>query len=300
MAAPEIVDAHMHLWDLAQNYYPWLCDEPAAPHRYGDPAPIRRSFLPHNYRSISAKQNIVATVHVEAEWDPADPLGETRWLQGITREHGIPDVIVAQAWLDRDDVNEVLAAQAAFDNVRGVRHKPRTSASPEIIERGAAGSMDDPKWRAGFALLESFGLSFDLQTCYWHLPEAAELAADFPGTQIIVNSAGFPTDRSTHGLASWRAGMAALARCDNVAVKISGLGLNGGGWSVAANQRIVLDTIELFGTDRVMFGSNFPPDSLATDFDTIFSGFVEIVGGLTAAEQGKLLAGNARRIYRIE
>ena len=132
MAAPEIVDAHMHLWDLAQNYYPWLCDEPAAPHRYGDPAPIHRSFLPHNYRSISAKQNIVATVHVEAEW------------------------------------------------------------------------------------------------------------------------------------------------------------------------RIVLDTIELFGTDRVMFGSNFPPDSLATDFDTIFSGFVEIVGGLTAAEQGKLLAGNARRIYRIE
>ena len=89
-------------------------------------------------------------------------------------------------------------------------------------------------------------------------------------------------------------------RARTLAVKIPGLGLNGGGWSVAANQRIVLDTIELFGTDRVMFGSNFPPDSLATDFDTIFSGFVEIVGGLTAAEQSKLLAGNARRIYGIE
>ena len=94
--------------------------------------------------------------------------------------------------------------------------------------------------------------------------------------------------------------MAALARCDNVAVKTSGLGLNGGGWSVTANRPIVLTTTDLFGTNRVMFGSNFPPDRLATDFETIFSGFAEIIGELAAVEQGKLLAGNARRIYGIE
>ncbi|MDA0261027.1 MAG: amidohydrolase family protein, partial [Proteobacteria bacterium] len=277
MSPPEIIDAHMHLWDLERNYYPWLCDEPAQPHRYGDPTPIRRTFLPPDYLAAAANQTVVATVHVEAEWNPADPIGETRWLYKMIGAHGLPSVIVAQAWLDHEDAEAVLAAQAAFPLVRGIRHKPRTSLTPQTREPGAPGSMGDRQWRAGFALLEKYGLSFDLQTNYWHLPEAAELAADFPGTQIIVRSAGFPTDRRPAGLASWRRSMAAVAAHPNVAVKISGLGLTGGTWSVDANRLIVLQTIEMFGTDRVMFGCNFPPDSLAANFDTIFDGYAEII-----------------------
>ena len=300
MRAAEIVDAHMHLWDLERNYYPWLCDEPAGPHRYGDPSPIRRTFLPPDYRSVAASQNVVATVHVEAEWNPADPVGETRWLQDMIGAHGLPSVIVAQVWLDRDDVEDVLAAQAAFPMVRGIRHKPRTSTTPQTSAPGEPGSMGDPTWRAGFALLEKYGLSFDLQINYWHLHEAADLAADFPGIQIIVSSAGFPTDRSEQGLEGWRQAMAAAAAHPNVAVKISGLGLNGGTWSVDMNRPIVLATIEMFGTDRVMFGSNFPPDSLAADFDTIFDGYAKIVADLESAERVKLFRDNARRIYRMD
>jgi predicted TIM-barrel fold metal-dependent hydrolase len=300
MSAAEIVDAHMHLWDLERNYYPWLCDEPAGPHRYGDSTPIRRTFLPPDYLSVTANQNVVATVHVEAEWNPADPVGETRWLEEMIGAHGVPSVIVAQGWLDRDDAEAILAVQASFPGVRGIRHKPRTSATPRTSTPGAAGSMGDPKWRAGFALLERFGLSFDLQTNYWHLHEAADLAADFPGTQIIVSSAGFPTDRSTAGLDGWRESMAAVAAQPNVGVKISGLGLTGGTWSLDANRSIVLATIDMFGTDRVMFGSNFPPDSLAADFDTIFDGYAEIVADLGSAERIKLFRDNARRIYRID
>ena len=268
--------------------------------RAGRAAPIRRTFLPPDYRSVTANQNVVATVHVEAEWNPADPVGETRWLQDMIGAHGLPSVIVAQAWLDRDDVEDVLAAQAAFPMVRGIRHKPRTSATPQTSEPGGPGSMGDPTWRAGFALLEKYGLSFDLQTNYWHLHEAADLAADFPGVQIIVSSAGFPTDRSEQGLEGWRQAMAAAAAHPNVAVKISGLGLNGGTWSVDMNRPIVLATIEMFGTNRVMFGSNFPPDSLAADFDTIFDGYAEIVTDLGANERLKLFRDNARRIYRID
>ena len=113
--------------------------------------------------------------------------------------------------------------------------------------------------------------------------EAAQLARDFRRTQIILNHAGLPADRSARGLAGWRAAMQTLAAEPNVAVKISGLGQPGQPWTVAANGPIVRDIIAIFGVDRCMFASNFPVDSLCADFDTIFAGFKTIVADMTRA-----------------
>ena len=159
--------------------------------------------------------------------------------------------------------------------------------------------MGDPAWRRGYAMLAPNGLSFDLQTPWWHLPEARRLADDFPGTQIILNHTGLPSDRSSAGLAAWRSAMRLLSGAPNVAVKISGLGQAGKPWSVAANRAIVRDTIELFGSDRCMFASNFPVDSLVAGFGTIFSGFAEIVSDLPEPAQAALFHGNAMRLYRM-
>ena len=101
-----IVDAHHHFWDLQSNYHPWLCDEPLIPQRYGDYRPIRRSYMPEDYARDTSAFDVVASVYVETEWDPADPIGETRWIDAIADRHGLPSVVVAQAWLDRDDVAE--------------------------------------------------------------------------------------------------------------------------------------------------------------------------------------------------
>jgi predicted TIM-barrel fold metal-dependent hydrolase len=299
MSALAIVDAHQHFWDLDRNYHPWLCDRPMIPFRYGDYGAIRRSYLPPDYRRDTHAFDVVATVHVEAEWNPADPVGETRWLQGLVEEFNLPSAVVAQAWLDRDDVTEVLAAQAAFSRVRGIRHKPRTAATPGDLNPGAPGSMGDPRWREGYALLEQHGLSFDLQAPWWHLREAAELARDFPGVQMILDHTGLPADRSDEGLDGWRQSMALLSEQPNVAVKISGLGVPGQAWTVQANRRMVLDTIDIFGVERCMFASNFPVDSLVADFETIYRGFMRIVEHYPARDQRGLLCDNARRIYRI-
>jgi predicted TIM-barrel fold metal-dependent hydrolase len=295
-----IVDAHQHFWDLERNYLPWLCDEPAIPFRYGDYRALRRNYLPPDYLRDSARQNVVKTVHVETEWDPADPVGETRWLQEIIGASGMPHAIVAQARLDREDVEAVLAGHVAYQQVRGIRHKPRAAATPDRVERGAAGSMGDPRWRRGYALLARYGLSFDLQTPWWHLAEAAELARDFPDIQIILNHTGLPADRSEERLAGWRQAMQALAKEPNVACKISGLGQAGRPWTVESNRPVVLDTIEIFGVERCMFASNFPVDSLIADFDTIFAGFKAIVSGSSAAEQAALFHDNAVRFYRLD
>ncbi len=292
-----IVDAHQHFWDPALNYYPWLCDEPPIAFRYGDYRALRRRYLPPDYRADAAPIRVEKSVYVEAEWDPADPVDEMQYISSLRQAHGLPTVAVAQAWLDAADVSSVLERQAVFPFVRSVRHKPRANKSPAD---GEPGGMTDARWRNGYALLAPHGLSFDLQTPWWHLSEAAQLAADFPDTQIVLNHTGLPADRSPDGISGWKRAMAALAACPNVAVKISGLGEMGRPWTVSSNRDIVRTVIDLFGAGRCMFASNFPVDSLCASFATIFGGFRGMVRDLSAAEQRGLFAGNAVRIYAME
>ena len=290
-----IVDAHQHFWDPTVNYYPWLNDEPPIPFRYGDYRAIRRRYLPPDYLADAAPFRVEKTVYVETEWDPRDPIGEMRYVAEMRRGHGLPTVAVAQAWLDHDDAPRVLEQQAAFDFVRSVRHKPRANPAPG----GPAGGTLDAKWRAGYAALARSGLRFDLQTPWWHLAEAARLAADFPDTTIILNHTGLPADRSDEGIAGWKTAMTAIAACPNVAVKISGLGQRAQPWTVAANRGIVRTVLDLFGVSRCMFASNFPVDSLCASFATIFGGFRDIVADLPADAQRALFRDNAIRIYAM-
>jgi predicted TIM-barrel fold metal-dependent hydrolase len=290
-----VVDAHQHFWDPTVNYYPWLNDEPPIPFRYGDYRPIRRRYLPPDYLADAAPFRVEKTVYIETEWDPRDPVGEMRYVERMRREHGLPTVAVAQAWLDHDDAPRVLEQQSAFDFVRSVRHKPRANPAPG----GPAGGTLDAKWRAGYAELARHGLRFDLQTPWWHLGEAARLASDFPATTIILNHTGLPADRSDAGIAGWKSAMAAFAACPNVAVKISGLGQRAQPWTVAANRGIVRTVIDLFGVARCMFASNFPVDSLCAPFATIFGGFRDMVADLPADAQRALFRDNAIRIYAM-
>ena len=159
--------------------------------------------------------------------------------------------------------------------------------------------MRDAGWRRGFALLEKYGLSFDLQLYDHQMADAAELAAAFPETPIILNHTGMPIGRDAETLALWRENMSRLAAQRNVAVKISGLGMLDHRWTVESLGGIVMDTIEIFGPDRCMFASNFPVDSLYSSYETLYEAFKTIVSGLSPDVQQKLFFDNACRIYRL-
>lgn len=189
----QIVDAHQHFWDLGKNYYPWLQDDPMIPFRYGDYSAIRKNYLPADYRKDADGYEIVGSVYVEAEWDRKDPVAEMKYIDALRRAEGLPSVAVAHAELDAPDAHSILEQQSAFSFVRSIRHKPRANSSPA---EGAAGGMTDSVWRRGYDLLRRFGLRFDLQTPWWHLHEAAQLARAYPDTQIILNHTGLPADRS--------------------------------------------------------------------------------------------------------
>lgn len=294
-----VIDAHQHFWDLDANYVPWLKDQPPIPFRYGDYGALRRNYLPEDYRRDIQGLNLVGSVFVETEWDRHDPVGETRWVETVARRSDLPSVMVCHAALHHDDVHDILARQASFAFVRGVRHKPRAATGPGAIERGATGSMTDPAWRKGYAALGRYGLSFDLQTPWWHLREAVALNSDFPETRIILNHTGLPRDRTDEELSRWRFAMVEFAAAPNVAVKISGLGEAGIPWSLARNRQVILDVIEIFGEDRCMFASNFPVDGLVASLAAIYSGFSEATKKLGESVQAKLFADNARRIYRL-
>jgi predicted TIM-barrel fold metal-dependent hydrolase len=297
--ATPIIDTHQHFWDLNRNYYPWLCDEKPIPFRYGNYSALKRNYLPGDYRRDSARFRIVKTVHMEAEWDRVDPVAETRWLESVARDFGLPSVCIGHAEPARSDIAEVLAGHASSALMRGIRHKPAAASSPREARRGAPNSMDDPQWRNGYALLERFGLSYDLQTPWWHLDAAVALARDFPRTLIVINHTGLPVDRSGEGLSSWRHALEQAAAQPNMAIKISGLGRAGLPWTVEANGPVIRDTIAIFGVDRCMFASNFPVDSLAGTFDAIYDGFFAAVAHLPEADQRKLFHDNAVRFYRL-
>jgi predicted TIM-barrel fold metal-dependent hydrolase len=298
MDAPPIVDAHHHLWDLGRNHYPWLVDQSHGGF-LGDYSALKRNYLPDDYRRDSAGLGVVAAVHVEAEMDRTHQVAETEWLHEIHAQTGMPNAVVGHVWLTDPECDEKLAQHAGFPLMRGIRSKPVIANRPDQSVRGQPGAMDDPVWRAGLGLLEKHGLSWDLRVPFWHLEEAADVAREHPGLAIVLNHTGFPWDRSAEGLAAWRRGMAALARCPNVHVKISELGLVGQPWTVESNRGVVLDAVAIFGIERCMFASNFPVAGLFAAYATIVHGMREILAHLPRPALEAFFAGNARRFYRI-
>lgn len=296
-----IVDAHHHLWDLDHPTlkYPSLSGPPNTEFFLGDNTKLRRTYLPPDYRRDAAGHNVVATVHCEAECDRECQVAESEWVMQMHEQYGMPNAIVGHAWFDRDNTDEILSQQAAIPLMRGIRSKPVVAASPEAMTAGAKGTMQDERWLRGFALLEKYGLSWDLRVPTWHLEEAAAVARAFPQTPICLNHTGFPWDRSPAGLAMWRRGMHALAACPNVVTKISCLCLLDGPWRLEDNRPIVLETIEMFGADRCMFASNYPVDGLRASFDMIYSSFKEITAHLPRADREQLFSKTAASFYRI-
>ena len=174
------VDAHHHLWDSIRHSYPYLTDG-SRDRMHGKPLP--RVYSIDDYSRDIAGLNIVRSVHIQCGWNPADPVGETRWLDGIAQQTGYPTAIVAHADLSDSAVERMLAAHAAASpRLRGIRQHVGWHDDPRYRLAGRRDLLRDPDWRRGFALLNKYNLSFDLQAFYPQFSDAADLAGQFPDT----------------------------------------------------------------------------------------------------------------------
>lgn len=292
----QIVDAHHHLTDLSRSY-PWL-ERPVEPFRYhGDDRPLRRSYSLDDYLADTRGYSLVGSVHVEN--GALSPLEETRWIADVASERGLPSAHVAKVSLLDVDAPAQLRAHAEFGIVRGIRDILNWHPDPVYTHRDRGDIMADPLWRSHFAILGELGLSFDLQVFPSQLLEAAELAASHPEIRIVLDHAGMPIGRDRASRSEWATGMRALATCENVVTKVSALGTNDHHWIRESIAPFVLETIEIFGPSRTMFGSNFPVDSLYSSMGALFGAFDELTADLPQDVRRELFVGTATRAYRL-
>lgn len=302
--AMQVVDPHVHFWNLDTHHYPWLANPGTS--FVGDARDLKHNYLPGDLLREAGDIDVLKVVHVEANHDPDDPLEETRWLESIAdnaanagEARALPDAIVAACDLSAPNASAVLEAHAAFARTRGIRQILNVHEN-KLYDYVGRHYMRETTWRENFALLEKHGLSFDLQLYPSQMEEAAALARAHPGIQLVINHAGMFVDRnSVAGYHAWREGLRLLAACPNVAVKISGLAMFDHEWSVESLRPYVLETIDAFGADRAMFASNFPVDRLFGGYPKLWHAYASIVSGASESEHAALFRGNAERIYRI-
>ncbi|MCP4386427.1 MAG: amidohydrolase family protein, partial [Hyphomicrobiales bacterium] len=192
MAIP-IIDAHHHIWRQAD--LPWLVG-PMLPRIFGPYEPIRRDYLITEYLTDIANSDVVKSVYVQANWDPAHAEQEVAWVQSVADTSGWPHAIVGYADLMADDVRPALDRLMRYPLLRGIRMQIhwhdnamyRFAARPDLA--------DDVAFRRNFAALAETGLSFDLQVFAGQMDGAARLAADFPDTTFILQHAGMLEDHT--------------------------------------------------------------------------------------------------------
>jgi predicted TIM-barrel fold metal-dependent hydrolase len=296
-----IIDAHHHMWDLSMGKHPWLTPADGSVDALGSLEPLRRTYVVEDYLRDAAGHDVVATVHIEALWDRgSDPVDETRWLETLDKSAGVATRYVAFAPLIDPDVEPVLEAQAAFERVVGIRDILSWHPDPTLCFAPRGDLIDDPDWRRGFALLERYGLGFDLMIYPYQAEQAARLAADFPAVSFLVNHCGSPVDRDDEGMARWRTGLQLLGAQPNVAIKISNLGAYDPQWTYDSLRDVTLWCIECFGPGRSLFATDYPVARMQMTYDEVYGTFKRIAEAFTPAEQRAMFHDNARRAYRFD
>lgn len=295
MKINRFVDAHMHLWDLHHIRYPWLTPPFNSDGPNGSVEPIASDYLLENYFTDAQDIPVKKLVHIEAGAHPDDAVKETQWLQTLANRDNFPQAIVAYAALNNPDLEKLLEGHSEYKNLRGIRHIINWHPNP-LLTYNRQNYLEDSAFHRGYRLLTKFNLSFDLQIYPNQMLQAYELAKLHPDTPLILNHMGMPVDLDKN---EWKKGIQVLAQLSHASIKISGFGFINRHWQLPEMRELVLYTIEHFGTDRVMFASDYPTDKLFNSFAQAFNTYQQITENFSANEIEAMFAANAERIYRI-
>lgn len=277
-----IIDTHQHLWDLDQFPYSWTADLPA----------LHRSFRLHDYLQAMEGLQIEKTVHVEPDVDEPWMLHETRHILSLAETPGnLLSGVVATCRPEHADFPRYVESFAGHPALKGLRRILHTQ--PDDLSQ-------TPLFTENLRRLPAWGLSFDLCVRSCQLPLALRLIRACPETSFILDHCGNPQIKEKEA-EPWRSFLREVAACPNVVCKVSGIVVNADRehWSAEELHPYVEHVIECFGWDRVMFGSDWPVCTLATDPRGWVAALAEIVKTATPQQQAALFRENARRVYRL-
>jgi predicted TIM-barrel fold metal-dependent hydrolase len=289
MAAIPFIDTHFHLHTLLHPTlrYGWLERDAVHPLL----GPIYSIKPPQydieDYIAEIRFSNVPKAIHVEAAVGTPDPVDETAWLQEMADRHGYPHGIVAEAHLAEPDVEEVLNRHLEYKNVRGIR------------DFGPGDYLVNPDWQRGFKLLGKYNLVACVDTRPERSAKLAALARMAPEVTICVDHCAFPQERTPGYFEMWRKAMRELAEVPSIHMKVSGLGMRDPRWTVDSIRPWVLSSIEIFGVDRIVFGTNWPVDRMFSSYPDLINAYAEIISGFSKDEQLRMFSTNAERLFRI-
>jgi len=291
-----VIDTHHHIWlrkDVA-----WLADPPI-PRMFGDYFGLRRDYPVEEWINDIEPEGAVKSVHVTAMWGPGRALDETRWLQATADKHGFPHGIVCNVDLAAPDAEAALKAQKQFPNLRGVRQMLYWDSDPVRRAAPRPDYCNDPDFRRGLALLEKHNLHFELQVYAGQAAHAIELIKAFPNVRMILVHAGMLTARTQAAIDEWRVALTAMAAFPNLHVKLSGLGMYSNGITLGQARQVIRDTIQIFGIERTIYGSNFPLEKLHASYADFFAVYRKVMSEYPEADQRKVFHDNAVKFYRL-
>ena len=293
--AHPIVDVHQHLWDRARFTLPWL---------EGAPETLRRSYLPADYREATRGLDVQQSVYMEVDVAANQKMAEVEYIVGVGREANSPTRGAV--------VGGIIAADGFADYVRRIAaHKPFVKGVRQVlhVEATPAGFCLGAAFVRGVRLLGENGLSFDLCMRPADLGDAIRLTEEAPDTRFILDHCGNADPRAfrrgaenpAHDPAAWRRSIDGLARRTNVVCKISGL-INrfSSGFTADDLAPVVDHCLDAFGPDRVVFGGDWPVCLTGGSYRQWVEALRQIVARRPAADQRKLWAQNARRLYRLD
>src|SRR6266436_4736344 len=316
-------DPHHHFWDFRT-----------------DRIPYQRYLLHELTADIQSGHNVHSTVFIEARAmyradgpEELRPVGEVEFVQGLAAASAsglygpgrAAAAIVGHANLNLGArVEPVLEAlQSASPNrFRGIRHSVTWDPHPEVENTAAhkiQGQLASDQFRAGARVLARMGLSLEAWLYFPQLSELADFAKAVPDLTIVLNHIGGLlrvgpyANRDDEVLATWRRGIAAVAACPNVYVKLGGIGMPRTGFDrhtrstpigsdelAAAMAPFVTYCVEQFGPNRCMFESNFPPDKVSFSYNVMYNAFKRLSRAYSPAERAAMFHDTAAKVYRID
>ena len=278
-----IIDAHVHLYDVARLSYPWLADVPK----------LNRTALLADFDAARGAVEVAQIVFAEVAVAPGQHIAEAEFVQELADGDARLAAMIAHAPVEKGDaVAEDLEALSRFPILRGIRRLIEVERDPGICL--------EPGFLDGVRCVGRHGLSFDICVKNWGLGHAVELVRRCPDVSFVLDHIGKPDIR--HGLREpWWSLIADLARLPNVAVKLSGVVTEADhtAWTREHLVPYVAHVIGCFGFDRVMYGSDWTVAELTHAYPTWVEILDGIVAGASADERRALYGGTARRVYRL-
>jgi len=281
----KFTDSHVHFYDMEHPtlyYGHWQPDEDLPLRELGN-----RNYLATDFIGDAQSFGMAKAVHVQAAIGSKDPVEETKWLQNTYNKIGIPNAIVGHVDLRSSNAKEVIEDHLKYKNFKGIR------------DFSYGDYLTSSAFRRGFKLLEEYELIACIATEWPEISKLRNLAYTHPNIRIILDHAGKPIERNHEYFSNWKNGLKSISKEDNVTCKISGLGMGDHDWTTESIKPYVETCIEVFGIDRVIFGSNWPVDSLWSNYEKVINSYREITNQLTLSEREQFFFKNVDYIYDI-